>query len=146
MLELEAAGQAVAGSNTIRGPACAMHNISISAVSKAASGVTAGFDFNDVVITKFGADIIKTLRAFSKSRQAICKRQGAGGAALPFAMLNANKRLITLNLKSKKGAEILTQLLKTADVLVENFRPGVMDRLGFSKEKLKENTRTEMML
>jgi CoA:oxalate CoA-transferase len=53
-------------------------------------------------------------------------------------MLNANKRLITLNLKSKKGGEILAQLLQTADVLVENFRPGVMDRLGFSKAKLKE--------
>jgi crotonobetainyl-CoA:carnitine CoA-transferase CaiB-like acyl-CoA transferase len=53
-------------------------------------------------------------------------------------MLNANKRLITLNLKDKAGAEILTRLLKTADVLVENFRPSVMDRLGFSKQRLKE--------
>jgi formyl-CoA transferase len=82
-----------------------------------------------------GAEVIKIE---PPEGETLRKRDGREGASLPFAMLNANKRLITLNLKSKKGAEILTQLLKTADVLVENFRPGVMDRLGFSKEKLKE--------
>lgn len=82
-----------------------------------------------------GAEVIKIE---PPEGETLRKRDGRQGASLPFAMLNANKRLITLNLKSKKGAEILTQLLKTADVLVENFRPGVMDRLGFSKEKLKE--------
>jgi CoA:oxalate CoA-transferase len=82
-----------------------------------------------------GAEVIKIE---PPEGETLRKRNGNTGASLPFAMLNANKRLITLNLKSKKGAEILTQLLKTADVLVENFRPGVMDRLGFSKAKLTE--------
>jgi formyl-CoA transferase len=82
-----------------------------------------------------GAEVIKIE---PPEGETLRKRDGREGASLPFAMLNANKRLLTLNLKSKKGAEILTTLVKTADVLVENFRPGVMDRLGFSKAKLKE--------
>jgi CoA:oxalate CoA-transferase len=82
-----------------------------------------------------GAEVIKIE---PPEGETLRKRDGREGASLPFAMLNANKRLLTLNLKSKKGAELLTKLLKTADVVVENFRPGVMDRLGFSKAKLKE--------
>jgi formyl-CoA transferase len=82
-----------------------------------------------------GAEIIKIEPPEGESLRG---RNARHGAALPFAMLNANKRLITLNLKSKAGCEILAKLLRTADVLVENFRPGVMDRLGFSKEKLHE--------
>lgn len=82
-----------------------------------------------------GAEILKIEPPEGESLRG---RNAHHGAALPFAMLNANKKLITLNLKSKKGAEIFTRLAKTADVLVENFRPGVMDRLGFTKEKLKE--------
>ncbi len=48
-----------------------------------------------------------------------------------FLAQNANKRSITLNIKEPDGREILTRLLRKADVLVENFRPGVMERLGF---------------
>jgi CoA:oxalate CoA-transferase len=82
-----------------------------------------------------GAEVIKIE---PPEGETLRKRDGRHGASLPFAMLNANKRLVTLNLKSKKGADLLTRLLATADVLVENFRPGVMDRLGFSKARLKE--------
>jgi CoA:oxalate CoA-transferase len=82
-----------------------------------------------------GAEVIKIE---PPEGETLRKRNGRSGASLPFAMLNANKRLLTLNFKSKKGVEILTRLLKTADVLVENFRPGVMDRLGFGKDRLKE--------
>lgn len=82
-----------------------------------------------------GAEVIKIE---PPEGETLRKRDGRHGASLPFAMLNANKRLLTLNLKSRKGAEIFTELLKSGDVLVENFRPGVMDRLGFSKAKLKE--------
>lgn len=49
---------------------------------------------------------------------------------LPFAMLNANKRGITLNLKSAEGRELLFELVHRADVLLENFAPGTMDALG----------------
>jgi len=53
-----------------------------------------------------------------------------------FLAQNANKKSITLNLKVEEGKEIFCRLVKTADVLVENFRPGVMARLGFSYEEL----------
>jgi CoA:oxalate CoA-transferase len=52
------------------------------------------------------------------------KRQGVSGAAMPFAMLNANKRAMTLNLKTERGREILLELATQADVLVENFASG----------------------
>ena len=55
-----------------------------------------------------------------------------------FAMLNSNKRSITLDLKNSKGVEILQALVKESDVLLENFAPGVMDRLGVGYETLKE--------
>jgi CoA:oxalate CoA-transferase len=55
-----------------------------------------------------------------------------------FLAQNANKRSLTLNLKTEPGKGIFRRLVKTADVLVENFRPGVMPRLGFSYEALSE--------
>jgi len=53
-----------------------------------------------------------------------------------FLAQNANKKSLTLNLKFEEGKEVFRKLLKTADVVVENFRPGVMDKLGFSYEKI----------
>jgi crotonobetainyl-CoA:carnitine CoA-transferase CaiB-like acyl-CoA transferase len=53
-----------------------------------------------------------------------------------FLAQNANKKSLTLNLKFEEGKEIFRKLLQTADVVVENFRPGVMDKLGFSYEKI----------
>ncbi len=55
-----------------------------------------------------------------------------------FLAQNANKKSVTLNLKDPEAKEIFTKLVQTADVVVENFRPGVMDRLGFSYKKLSE--------
>ena len=55
-----------------------------------------------------------------------------------FLAQNANKKSVTLNLKQEKAKEIFKKLVLTADVLVENFRPGVMKRLGFDYETLKE--------
>ncbi|MDP1534788.1 MAG: CoA transferase [Rubrivivax sp.] len=52
------------------------------------------------------------------------------GNAVPFAMLNANKRNISLNLKSPEGVKVLKELAAQADVLIENYAPGVLDRLG----------------
>jgi len=55
-----------------------------------------------------------------------------------FLAQNANKKSVTLNTKSPEGKEIFKELVKTADVIVENFRPGVMDRLGLGYDTLKE--------
>jgi len=55
-----------------------------------------------------------------------------------FLAQNANKKSLTLNLKTDEGKEIFRKLIPTADVLVENFRPGVMGRLGFSYDAMKK--------
>jgi formyl-CoA transferase len=55
-----------------------------------------------------------------------------------FAMLNSNKKSVTLDLRSARGKEILKALVKDADVVLENYAPGVMDRLGLGYEVLKE--------
>lgn len=59
-------------------------------------------------------------------------------ASLPLAMLNSNKLGITLNLKSEEGRDLFTQLADKADVVLENFAPGVMDRLGVGAEVLRK--------
>jgi crotonobetainyl-CoA:carnitine CoA-transferase CaiB-like acyl-CoA transferase len=58
------------------------------------------------------------------------------GNAVPFAMLNANKRNISLNLKSADGVAILRKLAASADVIIENYAPGVLDRLGGGYQSL----------
>jgi crotonobetainyl-CoA:carnitine CoA-transferase CaiB-like acyl-CoA transferase len=67
------------------------------------------------------------------------RRRGVvGGAALPFAMLNSNKQFVTLNLKTERGRQILKDMARKADVLLENFAPGAMDRLGVGYETLRQ--------
>src|ERR1700749_3451929 len=58
--------------------------------------------------------------------------------SLYFTMLNHNKRSITLDTKNPKGKEVLVTLIKQCDVLVENFAPGALDRMGFSWERIHE--------
>ncbi|MFF3961736.1 formyl-CoA transferase [Streptomyces griseorubiginosus] len=65
-------------------------------------------------------------------------RDVPGADSLYFTMLNCNKRSITLNTKSERGREIFTALLRGADVLVENFAPGAVDRMGFAWERIRE--------
>lgn len=65
-----------------------------------------------------------------------------GGISSYFLGLNRSKRSVTLNLSDPKGIEVIKRLVRESDVLVENFRPGVMDRLGLGYEELqKENER-----
>ena len=82
-----------------------------------------------------GAHIIKIE---PKGGEHLRRRGVVGGAALPFAMLNSNKTFATLNLKSERGRELLRAMVTRADILVENFAPGVMERLGVDYEKLRE--------
>ena len=63
-------------------------------------------------------------------------RGDMGGAAFAFAMLNSNKKPVTLNLKAERGRELLREMVARADILVENFAPGVTDRLGIGPADL----------
>lgn len=86
-----------------------------------------------------GAEVIKVE---PRDGEHLRVRANLGGAALPFAMLNGNKRSVTLNLKSKRGRELLLKMVRKADVLVENFAPGVTERLGIGPDVLMaENPR-----
>ena len=67
------------------------------------------------------------------------RQQGAlrNGYSLYFASFNRNKRSLTLDLRSDEGKAILRKLIATADVVLDNFRPGVMDKIGLSREELR---------
>ncbi|HEV2365282.1 MAG TPA: CoA transferase [Caulobacteraceae bacterium] len=87
-----------------------------------------------LLMAKAGADVIKIEPPHGEPLRA--REAVGGGASLPLAMLNSNKRAITLNLKHPRGAELLRRLALEADVLIENFAPGVMERLGVGAEAL----------
>src|SRR4249920_2271252 len=67
------------------------------------------------------------------------RKQGAlrNGYSLYFASFNRNKRSLTLDLRSAEGKATLRKLLATADVVLNNFRPGVMDKMGLSRAELE---------
>ncbi len=86
----------------------------------------------------FGADVIKVERAGEGDATRSQLRDIAGVDSLYFTMLNHNKRSITLDTKRPAGKEVLETLIKDCDVLVENFAPGALDRMGFSWERIQE--------
>ena len=85
-----------------------------------------------------GADVIKVERpgVGDATRKQLVDVEGAD--SLYFTMLNHNKRSLTLNSKTPEGKEVLTKLVKECDVLVENFAPGALDRMGFGWESIQE--------
>jgi len=85
-----------------------------------------------------GADVIKVERpgVGDATRKQLVDVEGAD--SLYFTMLNHNKRSLTLNSKNETGKEVLERLVKKCDVLVENFAPGALDRMGFSWERIQE--------
>ncbi|MDF1854061.1 CoA transferase [Pseudooceanicola sp.] len=89
-----------------------------------------------LMLAKAGADVIKVEPLQGEPIR--IRQEVSRGSAVPFAMLNQHKRDITLNLKAEEGKEILRRLVADADVLVENYAPGVMDRLGLGYEALRE--------
>jgi len=86
----------------------------------------------------YGADVIKVERPGSGDVTRSQLRDVPGADALYFTMLNGNKRSLTLDTKTKEGKEVLEAMIKTSDVLVENFGPGALDRMGFSWERIQE--------
>ena len=86
----------------------------------------------------FGADVIKVERPGSGDATRGQLRDIPDVDSLYFTMLNSNKRSITLNTKLETGKAIFTQLIAACDILVENFAPGALDRMGFTWERIQE--------
>jgi formyl-CoA transferase len=85
-----------------------------------------------------GADVIKVERAGAGDVTREQLQDIPDVDSLYFTMLNHNKRSITLNTKTESGKQILEKLVKSCDVLVENFAPGALDRMGFTWERIKQ--------
>jgi formyl-CoA transferase len=114
-------------------------------MSKALAGVRI-LDFTHVqsgptctqLLAWFGADVIKVERAGHGDATRGQLRDIPGVDSLYFTMLNHNKRSITLDTKQPAGKEVLETLIKDCDVLVENFAPGALERMGFGWERIQE--------
>lgn len=90
-------------------------------------------------LADMGADVIKVENLVTKGefvRNARPKEKKTG-RSMYFQNLNRNKRGVSLNLKTEEGKKIFAELVKTADVLIENMKPGVIGKLGFSYEACK---------
>ncbi|MEE2803056.1 MAG: formyl-CoA transferase [Pseudomonadota bacterium] len=86
----------------------------------------------------FGADVIKVERPGVGDATRGQLRDVPDADSLYFTMLNHNKRSITLNTKSEEGQQIFTRLIEACDVMVENFAPGALDRMGFTWARIQE--------
>ena len=85
----------------------------------------------------FGADVIKVERSGEGDATRNQLQDIPDADSLYFTMLNHNKRSITVNTKTPEGKDILERLIKKCDVLVENFAPGALDRMGFTWEHIQ---------
>jgi formyl-CoA transferase len=114
-------------------------------MSKALDGVRI-LDFTHVqsgptctqLLAWFGADVIKVERAGVGDITREQLRDIPDADSLYFTMLNHNKRSITIDTKNPDGKKVLESLVKKCDVLVENFAPGALDRMGFTWERIQE--------
>ena len=113
-------------------------------MSKALDGVRI-LDFTHVqsgptctqLLAWFGADVIKVERAGEGDATRGQLRDMPDADSLYFTMLNHNKRSITLDTKKPAGKEVLETLIKQCDVMVENFAPGALERMGFGWERIQ---------
>src|SRR5215467_3997796 len=90
------------------------------------------------MLADFGADVIKVEEPGTGDYGRFMPPHGPGGMSLYFLAINRNKRSITLNLKLPQGRDVFLRMVRQADVLLESFRPGVLERLGLGYEQLKE--------
>jgi CoA:oxalate CoA-transferase len=90
-----------------------------------------------MLMAKAGADVIKIEPPGGEPLRRRVMATG-GDTTLPMAMLNANKRAVTLNLKSEAGKDVLLRMAAKADVLLENFSPGTLDGLGVGYGVLRQ--------
>ena len=110
----------------------ALQNLKVLDLTRVVAG-----PYGASVLGDFGADILK-IEMPGNGDDARGYGPYANGESIYYANLNRNKKGITLNLKCEKGKEIFLKLVKDADILLENYRPGVMERLGLGYESLHE--------
>ena len=91
-----------------------------------------------LMLADMGADVIKVEKVPDGDDTRHMLPPKIGDEAAAFMMMNRNKRGIVLDLKTESGKKVLRRLIASADVLVENFAPGVMERLGFGYEELRQ--------
>ena len=89
------------------------------------------------LLADMGARVIK-IEAFPNGDDSRQFPPFVNGFSGYYTAVNRNKESVRLNLKTQEGKKVLKELIEKADILIENFRPGVMDRLGFSYEKVSE--------
>ncbi len=94
--------------------------------------------FCTLMLGDMGAEVIKVEEPGKGDDSRAFGPPFVGDEAAYYLSINRNKKSITLNLKSPRGKEVLRRLIKEADVLVENFRPGTMEKLGFGYGSLKD--------
>jgi crotonobetainyl-CoA:carnitine CoA-transferase CaiB-like acyl-CoA transferase len=92
-----------------------------------------------LMLADMGAEVIKIEKTPRGDDSRFSVPPKIGDEAASFLMMNRNKRGIVIDLKTPGGAKILRRLIKSADVLVENFAPGAMERLGFGYEELRKD-------
>lgn len=109
-----------------------LNGIRVVDLSRAVAG-----PFCTQLLGDFGADVIK-VEPPTGDMGRVAGLSRAGTQTTYFLSVNRNKRSIVIDLRTEGGRDVLARLIERADVLVENFRPGVMDRLGFSEARLKE--------
>ncbi|MBS1187097.1 MAG: frc 3 [Burkholderiaceae bacterium] len=90
------------------------------------------------LLGQLGADVIKCEMPGSGDATRDWLRDVEGADSLYFTMFNGNKRAMCLNARTAEGKDILTRLIKQSDVMVENFAPGALDRMGFSWENIQK--------
>lgn len=110
----------------------ALENLTVLDLTRVVAGPYAGALLGDL-----GANVIK-IEIPGRGDDARGYGPYENGESMYYANLNRNKRGITLNMKSEKGKEAFLKLVEKADILIENFRPGVMDKLGLGYDRLKE--------
>jgi len=111
----------------------ALHGIRIVDLTQHLAG-----PFCTMLFADMGAEVIKVEPPWGDASRSSPQYPAVEGQNAYYMFVNRNKRSVVLDLKTEKGIEALKRLVRTSDVVVENFRPGVMDRLGIGYDGLRE--------
>lgn len=127
---MQQSGQHAGDGNETRGP---LHGVRVIDLSAVVSG-----PFGTAILAEQGADVIAIEQAQQPDvvRYSGPRAESAEGVSAFWAAMNRNKRAVTLDLKQDEGKELLLRLVKDADVVVQNFRPGALERLGLGWDVL----------